>query len=65
MVATRTRCIATVPGNYERGAYERELESRWEAQELLARYGVWPGGTVEAFDADFDNAMTAAKKCRS
>ena len=30
------------------------LPSRWEAQEVLSRHGVWPGTTVEDVHSDFD-----------
>jgi hypothetical protein len=38
------------------------LESRWEAQAVLSRLGVWPGTTVEDFRADFASLqhLTAA-----
>lgn len=29
-----------------------ELESRWDAQALLSRHGVWPGQTAEELLAD-------------
>ncbi|TAE77087.1 MAG: UPF0175 family protein [Verrucomicrobia bacterium] len=29
-----------------------ELESRWDAQALLSRHGVWPGQTAEEVMAD-------------
>ena len=31
-----------------------ELPSRWEAQDVLSRHGVWPGTTVEDVRSDFD-----------
>lgn len=33
-----------------------DLPSRWEAQELLSRHGVWPGTTVEEILEDADTA---------
>ena len=30
------------------------LPSRWEAQALLSQHGVWPGISVEDFQADMD-----------
>jgi Uncharacterised protein family (UPF0175) len=30
-----------------------ELPSRWEAQEVLSRHGIWPGTTVEDVRFDF------------
>ncbi len=53
-------------------AYEREvlsleqvrrmldLPSRWEAQALLSRHGVWPGTSREDFHADTD-ALAGSK----
>lgn len=30
------------------------LESRWEAQAVLSRHGVWPGTTVNDLQSDLD-----------
>lgn len=35
-----------------------EVESRWEAQEILARHGVWPG---QSADEILQDAMTSSK----
>ncbi len=31
-----------------------DLPSRWEAQAVLTKHGVWPGTTVEDFRSDMD-----------
>lgn len=48
---------------YEAGIFSVEqvrrmldLSSRWEAQELLSRHGVWPGTTVEEILRDAETA---------
>lgn len=48
---------------YESGIFSVEqvramldLPSRWEAQKLLSRHGVWPGTTVEEILRDADTA---------
>jgi hypothetical protein len=33
-----------------------ELESRWEAQEVLARHGVWPGQSADEILQDAANS---------
>ena len=31
-----------------------DLPSRWEAQSLLSKHGVWPGTTVDDVQSDLD-----------
>ena len=35
-----------------------DLPSRWEAQALLSKHGVWPGTTVEDFRSDMATLAT-------
>jgi hypothetical protein len=42
-----------------------ELDSRWDAQEVLSAHGAWPGMTVNDLDADLETLRSQPRPIRA